>query len=317
MPFRVFAQIALATFLWGTAFPVVKFGFQRYSIPPLAFGGTRFTLAGLLILAIVWLLPRVAGAIPALEHHSRSGRPEWPRVFLIALLSTAIFYALFFMGMQRTSASSGSIVDGSSPLVGAIMAHFVLHDDRLTLRKITAFILAMLGVIVITLGRYTGQIAGVSVSGVVLIFVGIIVSSAGTLLVITYRGSLELLPLMGVQMTIGGVLLLLASLLFENWSAWPAGLDLRFAAVIVWLASLSVVAFRIWYGLVRRYKVSSISVFLFLNAVWGTGLSIAFLGEPFSIQLLAGMVLVAVGLILVNTDPASHERKPLPPLEAP
>jgi drug/metabolite transporter (DMT)-like permease len=59
------------------------------------------------------------------------------------------------------------------------------------------------------------------------------------------------------------------------------------------------VAFRIWYGIVRRYKVTSVAVYWFLIGIWGAGLSVIILGEPLTLNHGVGFSLVVAALVLM------------------
>ncbi len=299
----VYLRILLSTFLWGTAFPLIKVGL-RYA-PPIGFAGLRFLLAGSMLLLV-----------SAVVHAGQAGAPppdrrpaDWPRVILIAFLSTAIFYAMFFVGMAHTSASSGALLDGASPIIGSIMAHFVLHNDRLTRRKVAAIILAFAGISVIAFGRSGAGPGDASLIGCLLIVGGLVVSSAGTMLVITYRGRFGLLRLTGTQQALGGCIMLAISAAFEPAESWRVGFSFQFLAVLAWLAFVSATAFRIWYGLVRRYKVTTISVYWFITGLWGASLSVIFLNEPVRVHLMVGFGLVVAGLMLMFTQRTGHERE--------
>ncbi|MCX7717071.1 MAG: DMT family transporter [Candidatus Sumerlaeaceae bacterium] len=302
MPLSVYARILLATFLWGTAFPLIKVGLHH--APPLGFAGLRFLLAGgLLLTASAAVRSRLGGGDTPVTRPA-----DWPRILMIACLSTAVFYAMFFLGMARTTASTGALLDAASPIIGSVMAHFVLHNDRLTRRKIAAIIIAFAGIAIIALGRSGSGPQDSSLVGCALILGGLVISSAGTMLVITYRGRFGLMRLTGTQQAIGGALLLIMSALVEGRHHWHNLLSGRFLAVLLWLAFVSATAFRIWYGLVRHYKVTSISVYWFLTGLWGAFLSVAFLGEPVRLHLAAGFVLVVAGLLLMFGHRSGHER---------
>lgn len=308
MPARVYLQVLLATFLWGTAFPVGKSALDH--APPLALAGLRFTLAGFLLLAFsaVW-----QGMRPETEPGDSAQRPaNWPRVLLIGTLSTAIFYGLFFLGMNRTSAASAAVVDGVGPIITSVLAHFILHGDRLTSRRLLAIGIAFSGVLVITLLRPAAAHGPSRIDplGCLLIIAGLTMNGLGTMLVVTYRGRLGLMRLTGCQMCFGGSLLLIASWITEK-RLWEPDLLTRPGFLIswLWLATVSAVAFRIWYGLVRRYKITALSVFSFMTAVWGAILSIVFLGNPVTWQLGVGMTLVVAGVLLMNTDRSGRRRE--------
>lgn len=311
MPLRVYLGILLCTMLWGTVFPLVKLVITRYGIPPLTFAGIRFIIGAcmlLLLSAVAVMRGTLADNKPEEIGHSAN----WPRVLLTGLLSTALFYGLFFKGMALTSATSAAIIDSAGPVFGAVMAHFILHDDKLTVRRVVAFVLALAGVGIITFAKAGSNDTAISATGCLFILLGQLASNAGTMLIITYRGSLGLLQLTGFQMLFGSVLLLALGLVFEPSTAWLHKADWLLVGVMLWLAGLSAVAFRIWYGLLRRYRVNSITVYLFLTAVWGVLLSIGVLGERVSAQLLCGTALVGVGIVLNNARQQSHERTPAP-----
>lgn len=321
MPLRVYMQIALATLLWGTAFPYVKKGLEYAT--PIRFAGMRFTLAGLLLLFFAFLTVsknnNSSGGVDDGEPSRKalSAKPDWPHVMLIGLLSTGVFYALFFLGMARTSPSSAAVVDGSSPVISSLMAHFVLHNDKLTRRKIAAILLAFAGVISMALAPNRFRGAGISTTGCLLIFSGLVVNSIGTMLVVAYRGTLSLIKLTGCQMTFGGLLLLSMSVFLESHSEWARVADPKFLIICFYLASVSALAFRIWFGLIRRYKITSISVYSSLTAVWGTILSILIMHDKVSPALMLGIVCVGSAVALMNTDRSGHEREVLPVEVAP
>lgn len=311
MPLSVYIQVLLATFLWGTAIPVGKTALSY--VPPLTLAGLRFTLAGLFLLAAssVWGGGR-GEALAGPESRRSAG---WPRVMLIALLSTASFYGLFFLGMNRTSASSAAVVDGTGPIISSVLAHFILRGDRLTPRRLLAILIAFSGVAVIALFRSRGGHAQSTVDpfGCLLILMGMFVGNLGTMFVITYRGRLGLMRLTGLQMFLGGLVLLMAAWLTER-GRWEPGIIRRqdFAILWLWLSTVSAVAFCLWYGLVRRYKVTALSVFSFMTAVWGAVLSVIFLNDRLTPQLTIGMGLVVTGVLVMNTDRTEHRRE-IPP----
>jgi drug/metabolite transporter (DMT)-like permease len=306
---RAVFGVVFATFLWGTAFPLIKIGFRDYGIPPLTFAGIRFTLAGLLLLGISAASARMWASDKA-DGGSTLGVQSagWGRVMTIGLLSTTVFYGLFFSGLKLTSATSASVLDGANPIIGSIMAHFVLHNDRLTRQKLLAIITAFIGVAVIALSR-GGAKGEISTAGCMMILLGFTAHSVGTMLVITYRGRLSLHQLTGYEMLAGGLLLVLVGGLVGDSRTWLRAVDARLIAMVIWLAMVSAVAFRIWYGMLRRYKVTSISVYSFLVAVWGALLSIIVLREQVSRGLAVGAAFVAAGVYLMNRDRTSQERE--------
>lgn len=75
-------------------------------------------------------------------------------------------------------------------------------------------------------------------------------------------------------------------------------------ALLLYLAVLSAVAYTIWGILLKYNPVSRVSVFGFMNPVFGVLLSAALLGETdqaAGVTGLVSLVLVCIGIYIVNS----------------
>jgi drug/metabolite transporter (DMT)-like permease len=75
---------ALMCLIWGATWLAMKFGVA--SVPAVFFGGTRFVVAGLVLLLFAWLRSEVR----------RLGRHELGRLVLVQLLMVVLTYARSF-----------------------------------------------------------------------------------------------------------------------------------------------------------------------------------------------------------------------------
>ncbi len=125
----------LACVLWGSAFPTVRIALGHLPLPFIV-GGARFILAGLLLLPLCGRWAAMGVAI----------RKHWRLILAVSMLQTILLYGTFFWGMMFVHGAQGAIVIGSSPLMAALMAHFLMHDDRMTVRKACAIGLGLAGV---------------------------------------------------------------------------------------------------------------------------------------------------------------------------
>ena len=74
-------------------------------------------------------------------------------------------------------------------------------------------------------------------------------------------------------------------------------------ALLLYMAMISAVAYTLWGVLLKYNPVSRVSVFGFMNPVFGVLLSALILGESaqaLSIYALAALVLVSMGIYVVN-----------------
>lgn len=76
------------------------------------------------------------------------------------------------------------------------------------------------------------------------------------------------------------------------------------ACNLIYMGFISAGAYTLWDVLLKHNPVSRVSIFGFINPVMGVMLSALFLGEnkeAFSLNGLAALLLVALGIIIVNT----------------
>ena len=76
--------------------------------------------------------------------------------------------------------------------------------------------------------------------------------------------------------------------------------------LLLYLAIISAVAYTIWGILLKYNPVARVSVYGFMNPVFGVILSAFLLGEKnqaFGLKGLAALVLVCIGIFIVNREP--------------
>ena len=114
------------------------------------------------------------------------------------------------------------------------------------------------------------------------------------------------------QMFGGGVLLVLGLLSGGRLKEW----NLPGVATFLFLVVCAAAAYSLWFYLLQRNDVGRISVYKFLTPIFGVALSGLLLGESiFTIENIAALVLVCVGLIISN-GAAGRESEPYAECEA-
>ena len=279
-----------ACMLWSTAFVGVKIGLNYTT--PLRFAGIRFFLAG------IYILPFCGN----LKNSFRQIFRNWKEVVRLGLFQTFLLYTFFYLGISRVPASLTAIIIGANPLFTAILAHLLLRDDRLNMRKLGSISLGMAGVVIIAASRENFSWAeGKEFWGILILVAANLAGSMGNVVVVKYRKGLPPVLLNSSQLMFGGLCLMLLSLPFE-------GLDIQVNAypyyiALAWLSAMSATAFSIWFILLRRpgIKVSVLNVWKFLIPVFGALLSWIILpGERPEFFGVTGMVFIAISLVVLN-----------------
>ena len=294
--------------LWGSAFPCIKMGYGLLDIQDtgsqILFAGYRFFLAGVL----TWVLGSVLEKRP-LVMKKTSVLP----VFGQGLLQTTVQYVFFYIGLAHCTGSKGSILDATSTFFAILLAHFVLKNERMTLRKGIGCLVGFLGVLVVNMDGLLPSLLGFRIGlagagattggfhalgeGFVLISAAAYGISSVTLKFITDKESPTTIT--AYQLMMGSAILIAAGFALGGH---VTGFTWQSALLLLYMALLSTVAFSIWTTLLKYNPVSTVSVFSFSIPVFGSLLSGIFLQEQvFSITTLVALALVCVGIIIVNS----------------
>ena len=129
------ARLVTLAALWGGAFILFKIaapvlGALLTAELRVAFGWIALTIYAL-----------VVGERVAL-------RERWKGYLIIGLVSSALPFSLVSFSSMHLSAGLNAIINGASPLFGAIAAALLL-GDRLTFKRVAALALGMLGIVVL------------------------------------------------------------------------------------------------------------------------------------------------------------------------
>lgn len=280
----------VACTLWATAFVGVKIGL-KYS-PPLQFAGIRFIISGLLILPF----------IAALIRRTKISLRDMSFIVFVGIIQVSIQYSLFYSGMSLVPGALGAMIVGSGPLFVAIVAHLLMPNDRITLRKALSIGLGLVGIAIITFGRSSmGAVGSSAILGILLLIANNILSGFGNVLVAKDKRRVPPLVLSSFSMIFGGLLLWVVGIGVEGLSNSP--FPTEYYISLGWLSFLSAAAISIWYSLLGRpgVKVSNLNMWKFIIPVLGAALSWAMLPNEYpSIIAIIGMVLVAIALLILS-----------------
>jgi drug/metabolite transporter (DMT)-like permease len=274
--------------LWSFAFVAGKIGVT--DCPPLILLTARFSLAGILILGI----SAVRGDAWSLS---------WRDVLVFAVLgvaNNALYLGLGYTGLQTVSAGLGGLIVSANPIFTAVLAAVFLNE-ALTLRKVAGLLLGIIGVGFIVWHRIS---AGTdSWHGILFTLASLASIVAGTILfkLLAPKGSLWVGN--GIQNLVAGIVLLpLAFTLSSVGDIVPSPRLLGAFAFLV--LGGSILAYRLWFHLLRACGATAASAYHFLMPPLGMLFAWIILGEHVELRDLMGIVPVALGIYLV-TRPAA------------
>ena len=290
----------LAVYLvWGSTYLGIRVAIE--SLPPMLMAGTRFFVAGLLMMAFArlrwqtpWPTPRQwrdagivggclllagNGGVTLAERHLPSG--------LVALLVTTVpMFLLLFGWWAGMSPRPGLPILGSLAL-GWVGVGLLVHPSSVPVAGAAAA--PTNGI------RFYGDAA--------LVLGAAAVWAAGSLYAKRADKPASAVQAVGAQMLLGGAMQLLAGTLAGEWALLhPAAVTARSLWALLYLTLCgSLVGFSAYVWLLGVCSPSLVGTYAFVNPAVAVGLGWWLLGEPVSpaMGLGMGIILTAVALIVL------------------
>lgn len=293
MRFKHWLIFILLGAIWSSSFMWIKIAVQE--IGPITLVAFR-ALFGLLFGVVVIFIQRVP-----LPRDSKS----WFPLLLLGLTNVAIPFFLISWGEQYIDSAVASILDATVPLFTILIAHYLLHDDKITLPKVLGLLTGFAGVVVL-MGRdlihaSTGSLLGQA--AVILASVFYAVSS------VYVRRVTENTP--GILRSAGplvsaSVAMWLGTFLFESPVEVPQ-LGITWVALL-WLGIFgSGIAFVMAYYLIHEIGPTRTTMVTYLFPLGGVILGVVFLQEQLTWELLTGAALIISSLAIANWEPKKPE----------
>ncbi len=278
----VFSALCL---IWSSTWLMIKIGLE--SAPPVTAAGLRFIIASVIIFAIL-----IHRRIPL----PRTRRFLWLSLFL-GLFQMGIPYGLIYWAEQHITSGLTSILYSTMPFTVAVLARVFLGDP-LTLRKIIGILIGTLGTIVIFWGEVSATGSN-SLWGIGAALASATCASVSSVAVKRYSRSYHPIASIFWPMVIGAVVLNTGGRLLEakrtvTWNAATIG-------SVLYLAVLgSVVAFGLYYWIIKHIDVTVLSYQTFIIPVLACFLGWIFLRETVTISVAVGGGMILAGIALAT-----------------
>jgi drug/metabolite transporter (DMT)-like permease len=288
LPPAFYLQVLICAALWGSAFPVIKNSYTELQITSygeqLVFAGTRFLLAGLMV------LPFCRGKV-------LTKLKQAPRGPLIALVlgQTYFQYIFFYYGLSVSAGTLAALLVGAGSFWWMLLAPLILKTPPP--RPLHWVLLACCS---------AGIACAVYEPGTDMKNASL---GAAAFLAATFSGAVaatflkKVAPISGSRtatsfsLCTGGLLLLLTAL--PSWSSYFAHFNWVTLLVTIYLALVSATAFTLWNRLIEHYSVNVLASFRFLIPLMGILESTLFIpGETLRPGLIIGAVVVLGSLVI-------------------
>jgi drug/metabolite transporter (DMT)-like permease len=218
----------------------------------------------------------------------------------LALLSVgfALQIGLFYVGLDKTNASRGTLIANLQPFLVLVLAHFFVPGDKITVRKAVGITLGFLGVAILFIGDE--QVSDAVRTGD-LIVLGAVVCWGGTAVYIKrIIHDFEPFQIAAYPMYFTAPLLLVAALIWDRPMLGVLNPTVIGALLYQILVTASF-GFVLWNTIQQKYGVVALYSYVFLIPISGVTFGGLLLDEPVAtLSMLGALGLIVVGILVVN-----------------
>ena len=281
-----------AAIAWGWAYPLIKLGFAEFGITQdmtgskMLFAGVRFSIAGLIVLAVAAAKKRSF----AVSDIAGAGY-----IMLFALLNTTLHYAFFYVGLSHSGGARAAILNSLSVFMLVVLACFFFKSDRLTVRKIVGCIIGFAGVLVLNVGG--GDSGSFSFMGDGMIVLNALCAAFAGLMTRGLGSRVDVFVGTGYSLAVGGFMLLVIGIVMggklPHITLWGV-------VILLLLVLISSLCFTLYNKLLTCNPVGKVAIFNSLIPVVGAVTSCLCLKEQFYWSYLVAALLAMIGIYIIN-----------------
>ena len=278
--------------IWSSSFMWIKLAIQEIS--PIALVAFR-VLFGLLFGIVVIAIQRIAWP---------RTRKEWAPLLVLGITNIAIPFFLISWGEQSIDSAVASILNATVPLFTILIAHYLLHDDKMTVPKVVGLLIGFAGVVIL-MSKDIGNSLGSLLGQLAIVLASAFYAGSG----VYARKTTHAMP--GIMRSAGPLLpatvvMWLTLLMVESPVKLPQ-LGITWIALLFLGVLGSGFAFVLSYYLLHEIGPTRTSMVTYLFPLGGVVLGVVFLNEDLSWQLVVGAVLIVLSLIVANMQSQKQE----------
>jgi drug/metabolite transporter (DMT)-like permease len=276
--------VALYIFLcliWGSTWLAIKVGLT--GVPPFLGAGLRFLLSALLVGLV----------LAARRRRIRLTRSDRICVLSLGVLVFWLDYAAVYWAEVRISSGLTAILFSTMPLMTSLLSAYVMRSEALSRGKVIGILVGVAGTALLFWPHESVGLA--EALGMLAALFGSFCAAVNLVVVKRYGRDADPFVLNFLGMGVGAVCLLAMSAATERGAGVVWSGSNVFA--LVYLAVLgSVVAFSIYYYLIKRMDATVVSLTTLIIPIVALALGRVFLDETVTPMAVAGIATILAGV---------------------
>ena len=276
---KYWVLITILGAVWGSAFMFIKIATPE--LGPIALVNIRLAVAGLIF--IPFLLQQ-----KYLKHFSSNLK----KILVLSVINTALPFSLFAYASLESSSNMLSILNGTTAIMAVVISTIWLKI-RLNFFQIMGVFIGLFGIVVLA----NPDNVYISMKATIFCLSAAFCYALSANYIQKFAYKTNTIVLIGWSLVIASVLLLPITF-FNLPSQFPSN-NVIFS--ILWLGVISTgVAFLGYVRLIEKVGAVKTATVAYFIPVFGVIWGYVFLGEPITLQILIGMILILIGIVFTN-----------------
>ena len=265
--------------VWGSAFMFIKIATPE--LGPIALVNIRLAVAGLIF--IPFLLQ---------QKYLKHFRSNLKSILVLSVINTALPFSLFAYASLESSSNMLSILNGTTAIMAVVISTIWLKI-RLNFFQIMGVFIGLFGIVVLA----NPDNIYISMKATIFCLSAAFCYALSANYIQKFAYKTNTIVLIGWSLVIASVLLL--PITFFNLPSQLPSKNVIFS--ILWLGVISTgVAFLGYVRLIEKVGAVKTATVAYFIPVFGVIWGYVFLGEPITLQILIGMILILIGIVFTN-----------------
>lgn len=272
--------------LGALCFPIGVYSLKI--IEPFTFAFYRFILSSVVLLLLVRFTNH---AIPV-------ERKDYIRIFWLGILIIPLNQTLYLWGQSLTAAGHGSVLFATTPIWVFVFALFILKE-KLVWRRVLGIAVALTGVAtIITSGAI--QVGREYLAGDMIIFFSVLAWALYTILGKPLAEKYGALRMTAYALASGTAVYFPFGLFRAIQYDYSQSTFGAWMSVVYFAIGTSVIAYVIWYYVLKHMPASRMAVFSNIQPVIATTVAYFTLGEQLGLSFFVGAAVVLTGVLITE-----------------
>lgn len=274
--------------IWGSTYLLNKIAVNE--LPPFMLASVRFIIAGMLI----FIIAKLMGTSIVISWR------QLRNTIIAGFLFLTFGNGVVVWALKYVDSGFAALEISAQPLIILLLMR-ILQGKKIQMMSLIGVILGFIGIYLLVSQKQIISQEN-SILGILMIFACMLSWGYGSLFVGKADLPKNYFVNTGYQMLTGGIMLVIASLLFgETWTSplnWSSPVQYSMVLLIVFG---SIVAFTSFNYLLRVVSPEKVATSTYVNPIIALGLGWYFLNEQVTLQSIIAAVVLLTGVYFINT----------------